>query len=562
MTLATLNDFFTDASGGERALLLHKGRAYTRGAVARLIRKTAVVAAGMPGRECVLHVQDNFRFVIGFFALLHSGKDVILASNVRENTLEAIGTRNVLSDAGLDALEDPCGDGDDDVADIRPFQPKGANVVFFTSGSTGEPKRITKTFHSLYLELASIDALLSPLGRGGTMTLSTVTMSHHYGLTFLLLYSMASGFLIDATPIESPEDLACRLNQHKNALLVTSPAFMDRLGRHRDSYAFPSKPYLTLCAGAPLSREGAEALRDMLGASPLEIFGSTETGIVAFRRQLESEAWTLAPYTKAHAAPDGRLVVTSDFAAEAECVLGDSVGFLDGEHFVLRGRVDRMVKIEDKRVSLPEIEAALSSHGFIRQAYCLPVTNKNGREVVGACVCLSQEGREFAFESGRKKMAELLKGHMVQRIDRVAIPQKWRFVDEIPVNALSKVIHAEIAAIMLSSVAEPVVLKKTILGDTAEMEIAFLAESAYFEGHFPGCAILPGVVQVHFAAHFSDKIWKTGVAFKEIKKLRFSKIVKPSQKLKLALAHSGQQVYFKYCNAGGTVCSQGTIVYA
>jgi hypothetical protein len=101
MTPVALNDFFATSSDGERALLLHGGKAYTKGVVARLIGKAAMVAAGMPGRECILHAQDGLRFVIGFFALLHSGKDVILASNVRENTLGAIGTRNVLSDVDL-----------------------------------------------------------------------------------------------------------------------------------------------------------------------------------------------------------------------------------------------------------------------------------------------------------------------------------------------------------------------------------------------------------------------------------------------------------------------------
>jgi len=534
--------------------LLHEGRAYTKGAVSRLIRKAAEAAMGMPGRECILFVQDNLRFVIGFFALLHSGKDIILASNVRENTLEALGVRSVLSDISLDASGDE--------ADIRPFQPKEAKVVFYTSGSTGEPKRIAKTFHSLYLELDSVDTLLSPFVRGNTVTLSTVTMFHQYGMTFAFLYSLASGFLIDSTLIETPEDLSCRLGLHENTFVVTSPSFLDRLGRHRDLYAFPSKPYLAICSGAPLSLEGAEASRDMLGVSAIEIFGSTETGVVAFRRQLENEAWVLAPYAKARAAADGRLVVASDYMAEAECVLGDAVEFIDDEHFVLKGRIDRMVKIEGKRVSLPEIEAALNAHGFIRQAYCLPVTNKNGRKVVGTCICLNQEGRKFIFEAGRKKTVDLLKAHMAQRIDKVAIPLKWRFVDEIPVNTQSKVMPAEINAIILSDVAEPIVLNKSVVGDAAEMEIAFMPESAYFEGHFPGHAILPGVIQVHFAAYFSNKIWKTGATFKEMKKLRFSKIARPSQKLKLALVRSGQEVSFKYCDCGDAVCSQGTIVYA
>jgi acyl-coenzyme A synthetase/AMP-(fatty) acid ligase len=553
MTLVPLNDFFVDPSDGDRVLLLHKGRAYTKGVVARLIRKAAKAAAGIQGRECILNTQDNLRFVIGFFALLHSGKDIILASNVRENTLEALGVRNVLSDISLEP------NGDD--VDIQPFQTKKATVVFYTSGSTGEPKRITKTFYSLYLELVSVNALLSPLERASTVTLSTVTMFHQYGLTFAFMYSMASGFLIDATLIETPEELSGHLGLHENTFLVTSPSFMDRLGKHREMYSFPTKPYMSVCSGAPLSREGAEASRGMFGVSAIEIFGSTETGIVAFRKQLENEIWTLAPYAKAHAAPDGRLVVTSDYMADAECVLGDAVEFVDDEHFVLKGRVDRMIKIEGKRVSLPEIEAALNAHGFISRAYCLPVTNKNERNVVGACISLSQKGREFIIGNGRKKMVELLKRHMTQHADKVAIPLKWRFVDEIPVNTQSKIMPAEINAIMLSDVAEPIILKKTAQGDTAEIEMVFMAESAYFNGHFPEHPILPGVVQIHFAAYFSNKIWKIGAEFKEMKKLRFTHIVRPSQKIKLALVRSGQEVFFKYCDCHDTVCSMGTIVY-
>jgi len=556
MKLATLHDFFCDPLDADRRLLLHEGRAYTKGDMARLIGRAAKAAMEMPGRECILRVQDNLRFAVGFFALLHSGKDIILASNVRENTLDALGVRNVLTDISLDL------DGGGGGVAISPFPPKEVNVAFFTSGSTGEPKRIAKTFHRLYLELDSIEELLSPAVRDNTVALATVTMFHHYGLTFALMYSMARGFLIDAALIETPEDLARRLGRHENAFLITSPSFLDRLGRHRDIYDFPSKPYLAVCSGAPLSAEGAGAAGDMLGVLPLEIFGSTETGAVASRRQLENAAWTLVPHAKAHAAPDGRLAVTSDFAAEAECVLGDAVEFLDAGHFVLKGRIDRMVKIEGKRVSLPETEAALGSHGFVRSAHCLPVKNRNERTVVGACVCLGQEGREMLLESGRKKTVDLLKAHMAQRTDKVAIPLKWRFVDEIPVNTQSKVMPAEVGAIMLSDVAEPVVLKKTVSGDAAELEIAFLPESAYFDGHFPKRAILPGVVQVHFAAHFSDRIWRTGAEFREIRKLRFKKIMGPLQKLRLGLTRSGREVAFEYRDGAGAVCSTGTIAYA
>jgi acyl-coenzyme A synthetase/AMP-(fatty) acid ligase len=386
-------------------------------------------------------------------------------------------------------------------------------------------------------------------------------MFHLYGMTFAFLYSLASGFLIDATLVETPEDLAYRLEQHKDAFLVTSPAFLDRLGRNKDIYSFASKPYLMTSSGAPLSKEGAEAARDLLGVSAHEVFGSTETGVVANRRQLDSEIWSLFPYAKAHAGPDGRLVVTSAYIDREEFVMGDAVEFLDGSRFVLKGRIDRMVKIEEKRVSLPEIEAALNAHELVLKAYCTPVINKNGRKTVGACVGLNDKGRGHLFAEGRKKTVDLLKTYMACHADKVAIPLRWRFVDQIPVNEQSKVIPEEINALMLSGIAEPVVLKKTALKSSVEMELAFLPESAYFEGHFPEYAILPGVIQVHFAAYFANRNWKTGTNIAEIKKLKFSNIIKPLLKLRLSLVRTGKEVAFRYSGDGDVVYSAGAIVY-
>jgi phenylacetate-coenzyme A ligase PaaK-like adenylate-forming protein/3-hydroxymyristoyl/3-hydroxydecanoyl-(acyl carrier protein) dehydratase len=553
MRLKSLDDFFADGSDPDKALFLRQGKAYTKKTMICLIKKSMAIVQNFPGDECVLYTKDNLCFVVGFFALLHSGKKIILPSNIRENTLKAIGVQNILTNIDLEP--------EDEDIEILPFSPKAAKVIFFTSGSTGEPKRIEKTFYGLYLELSSVAALFSAKVWNGTVTLATVNMFHLYGMTFAFLYSLAAGFLIDATLIETPEDLAYRLEQHKNAFLVTSPAFLDRLGRNKDIYNFPSKPYLMTSSGAPLSKEGADAARDLLGTSAHEVFGSTETGVVACRRQLESETWVLFPHAKAHAGSDGRLVVTSDYIDRDEFVMGDAVEFLDDSRFVLKGRIDRMVKIEEKRVSLPEIEAALNAHELISKAYCIPVINKNGRKTVGACVCLNDKGRGHIFAEGRKKTIDILKTYMAYHADKVAIPLRWRFVDEIPVNEQSKIIPEEINSLMLSGIAEPVVLKKTVIKGSVEMELAFLPESAYFKGHFPEYAILPGVIQVHFAAYFANRNWKTGTNIAEIKKLKFTNIIKPLMKLRLSLVHSGKEVAFRYSSDDGVTYSSGNIVY-
>ena len=553
MVLRTLNDFFTNDSGADRVLFLHGGNEYTKTQVTNLIKKQMVAIRKFKSSEVILHTHDNFRFIIGFFALLHSGKSVILASNLRENTLNTIGAKEILSDIDIEFA------GED--AEITPFSPSDSKVVFFTSGSTGEPKRIPKTFDSLYKELASVDALFSPLLREETVALATVNMFHLFGMTFSFLYSLASGFLIDTTLVETPESLAAALDTHKNTFVITSPLFLDSLGRYRDMYAFTSKPYLIVTSGAPLSSEGALATKELFGISAFEIFGSTETGAVASRKQIEDEKWTILPYAKAHTGSDGRLVVTSDFMDYDEFVMGDAVEFVDDNHFLLKGRIDRMVKIDAKRVSLPELEIAMSAHDFVRKVYCLPVTDKNGRIRVGACVCLNDAGRDYLIAQGQKNTVRHLKEYMAKYADKTAIPSRWRFVDEIPVNEQSKILSGEINALMQSDITEPVVMKKSTTGNSADFEIVFLSENICFDGHFPTHAILPGVAQVHFAVHFAQRKWKINGNLREIQKLKFSKIIAPLQKIKLILKHSEKEVFFQYCDEGGTACSSGILLY-
>ncbi|MCL1892776.1 MAG: AMP-binding protein [Holophagaceae bacterium] len=553
MALRTLNDFFSNDSEEDRALFLHEGDVFTKAQVTSLIKKQMVAIRNFKGSEVILATQDNFRFIIGFFALLHSNKTIILASNLRENTLNAIGVRKVLSD--IDIIS-----GGQDV-EIHSFSPEDSRVVFFTSGSTGEPKRIQKTFHSLFLELASVDALLSQLLREETVALATVSMFHLFGMTFSFLYSMASGFLIDTTLIGTPESLIESLNKHKNTFLISSPMFLDSLGRYRDVYAFKSKPYLIVTSGAPLSRDGAMASRELFGISPIEVFGSTETGVIANRKQLEDEKWALFPYAKAHTDSEGRLVVTSDYTDYDKFVMGDAVEFVDNDHFILKGRIDRMVKIDAKRVSLPESEVALSAHSFVRNVHCMAIKDKNGRIRVGACVCLNDAGRDYLISWGHKKTVKHLKDYMTEYVDKTAVPSRWRFVDEIPVNEQSKILSGEINAIMKSDLTEPVVVKKNTSENQADYEIVFLSENICFSGHFPVHAILPGVAQIHFADHFAHLNWKINGNLREIQKLKFSQIIMPLQKVKLVLKRSGKEVFFKYCDKSDMPCSSGILWY-
>lgn len=556
MTLMSLNDFFAKDKDLHKPLFINDDIVYDKHKVSSLIKKYIRIAESFAENECILFVQDNLLFIIAYFALLHSHKRIILPSNIRKSTLETLAVKNIFTDS-LEQL-----DGykihhlnfelkNTTEHPILPFDSKNSKIVFFTSGSTGEPKQINKSFHCLTNELSTVDKLLHSKISPELTTIMTVNVFHLYGMTFAFLYSLAKGLLIDTTRIKTPEELKYKLQKYSKTFLISSPAFLDRLARYKTQYKFDNQVQITMSSGGPLSKAGAEVGQDLLGSIPLEIFGSTETGAVGWRCQLQDEYWEVLDGMEASLTQESRLCVKSDYIDGYEYTMDDAAEFISPRKFILKGRLGRMVKIEEKRVSLPEIEKALTAHKLIDKVYCIAITNKSLRKEVGACVSLNREGRIFILKFGRKALVEELKQYIMQLADRVAIPAKWRFIDEIPLNSQSKIQIAEIENLFASNIFEPVVLNKEILAQTANLEIAFLEGSSYFEGHFPGFAILPAVAQIHFAAYFANKVWPDSLFGKNLKitrisKIKFSNMIHPGQVLKLELIRGENELLFRY----------------
>ena len=85
--------------------------------------------------------------------------------------------------------------------------------------------------------------------------------------------------------------------------------------------------------------------------------------------------------------------VTSPLIREAEgAVLDDILHFAADGQFNIVGRRGRVVKIEDKRISLDEIEQRLLALDGICDAAALAVTRR-GRQAIGVLLVLSDAAR-------------------------------------------------------------------------------------------------------------------------------------------------------------------------
>jgi 3-hydroxymyristoyl/3-hydroxydecanoyl-(acyl carrier protein) dehydratase len=85
---------------------------------------------------------------------------------------------------------------------------------------------------------------------------------------------------------------------------------------------------------------------------------------------------------------------------------------------------------------------------------------------------------------------------------------------------------------------------------------------AYFEGHFPGCPVLPGVVQVGWAIEFARRHVPFSGAFRSLEAVKFMRVVHPEDAIVLALVPDAERraLKFEYHRAG-EACSSGRILF-
>jgi 3-hydroxymyristoyl/3-hydroxydecanoyl-(acyl carrier protein) dehydratase len=94
------------------------------------------------------------------------------------------------------------------------------------------------------------------------------------------------------------------------------------------------------------------------------------------------------------------------------------------------------------------------------------------------------------------------------------------------------------------------------------LELHVPSDLAYFDGHFPGLPILPGVVQLDWAAHFAREHLKITGAFLRLENVKFLAVVHPEAELTLALLHDASNSRIEFSFSGGARrYSSGRIVF-
>jgi acyl-coenzyme A synthetase/AMP-(fatty) acid ligase len=210
-------------------------------------------------------------------------------------------------------------------------------------------------------------------------------------------------------------------------LLVTTPFHLRTL--QESSVVLPALAAV-VTATAPLSAELAATVETQFSTLVIELFGSTETCVIAQRRTALTQPWSLYPDVELHPQPDGTLVTAPYFVEPT--VLQDIVELLPGRRFNLCGRNSDLLEIAGKRASLADLTRRLLAIEGVVDGVMFQLdaesdsSNERGVRRLAALVVAPNLSEVQILEALRAS------------IDPAFLPRPLRLVDALPRNATGK----------------------------------------------------------------------------------------------------------------------------
>ncbi|MEB0040217.1 AMP-binding protein [Pseudomonas sp. MH10] len=547
----------------ERLLLdATPGRDLTRAPVldhAHFFEQALSLAAGLQARgikRLAVHLDDAGELAVALFGAWRAGVSVLMPADIQAPT-RARWSSEVdlwLTDQAEDTrLNDLL---------AEPLSPALLNLdtcslSLCTSGSSGEPKLIEKRLRQLTNEVDALERLWGA-DLGSACIVGSVATQHIYGLLFRLLWPLCAGRTFVRHQLPFPEDLQRASQEHLAFAWVASPALLKRMGDNLD-WPGLSAVRRVFSSGGALPSEAAQSLHQRLGQWPTEIFGSSETGGIAWRQG--DNLWQAFEGVNLSQDNDGALCIESPYLPTGHIEpTADAIRFANDGRFELLGRLDRIVKLEEKRISLPLLERALETHRWISEAR-LGVVQEN-RASLGALLVLSPSGLHALRNQGRRALTERLRAHLRPHCEAIALPRRWRLLRQLPFNSQGKLPQADVDALLRAPrPLAPELLSEQQVDGEWRVELVIPPDLAYFSGHFPQIPVLPGVVQVDWALSMGQRLLDLPTRFAGMEVLKFQQLVRPGDEISLTLRFDAERskLYFTYRNADAP-CASGRIL--
>ncbi|MBZ9749376.1 fatty acid--CoA ligase family protein [Deinococcus sp. HMF7604] len=395
-----------------------------------------------PGTVVALPAGDGLPFVAALMAGLRLGLRVVLLPPGQDESATAclLARLNVQAlltdDPGLAGLGVPCLSLHRSPAQrFGPGWPRAGRLVLLTSGTTGEPRPVTRRVKPLAAGRLMLALLAALRPHQDAPVLLPLPLWHGHGLATLAL-CLALGTRLHLCRGTPAAELWAVMTRQGTQILVLVPTLLRRL---MDAPGSAPSLRTVVCGSAPLDPALARRTQARLGPALHNLYGSTETGLISLATPddlcaVPDSVGRPLPGVRVRRAADGQLQV-SGLLTRQWLNTGD-LGSLDGAgRLHLVGRADDLMVIGGENIWPAQLEAALLGLPGVRACAVFPV----------ACAEYGQRPAAFVeLEPGVS--AARLQAALAARLPWRLRPAPLTVVPELPLTPSGKVARTVLKA--------------------------------------------------------------------------------------------------------------------
>lgn len=524
-----------------------------------LLRDAARIAQALPAsnpNSCVELVfqGDRYHLAAALLGALYRGHAVHLPPSHQRDVVMAVMEASkpvaVLHDTtvGAPTRVDLLLAEEADPTQTTPLDSNLAGTVHFhaENGSVH-----TRTWNSLVSEARMLSAELQ-LGRG-CRVLSTLPPSRALGLVVSVLVPLVSGATMLRPIFPRDEDLLDLLRGGEDATLLTSPHVLRRLGGSVTSVRqLLISPTLGADREAVLARWPRNTeVRELVTGPSLALVG---------QRDARQSAPFAALSGVALKSLDGKELEANAEYLVSPCATQHVAQLLDETTFTDVGPAQEVLGDGERMVSLGQLRDVLLEAQLVQDAALCLVPANEERNARVLCAAIAPESEEEALTQVLQAHLGVLPAQVqVLKVDRLAraADGTCKAIDVLRLFGLGKSGQPPNYAIEWGA--------QMAAADGAEhtMTARLPANSAYFDGHFPGYPILPAAAQL--SALIVPAVRKTAPDLGRLKRmvrLKFLGRIRAEDTVEITLrrAADSPSVQFQLCR-DGKLCAVGTLEF-
>ena len=341
---------------------------------------------------------------------------------------------------------------------------KDLALLQYTGGTTGSPKGVMLTHKNLISNMTMCDSWLYKTKRGEETVLGIIPLFHVYGLTTVLILSVAQGNKMVLLPKFDPETALKTINKQKPTLFPGAPTLYIGLMNHPDISKYDlSSIKACLSGSAPLPVDVQEKFEKISGGRLVEGYGLTETSPVTHSNLVwgervkgsiglpypDTDCKVFQPGTNEEV-PHGEIgeigikgpqvmqgywnnpEATAATFSDGWLMTGD-LGYMDEDgHFFVVDRKKDMIIAGGFNIYPREIEEILYENEAIQECVVAGIPDPYRGETVKAYIVL-KEGKTLT----EKELDAFCREHLAA----FKVPRVYEFRTELPKTAVGKILR-------------------------------------------------------------------------------------------------------------------------